>query len=60
MTEVILVRPGLITLFWNQHLFAWPADVLAAEDSSIRLASVTALASYRRAHHLVQRSSPLQ
>ena len=60
MTELILVRPDLTTLFWDEHEFAWPADVFAAEDSYIRLASVAALAAYRRADHHLHRSSACQ
>src|SRR5215218_6961176 len=29
MTELILVRPDLTTLFWNQQHFAWPVDIFA-------------------------------
>jgi hypothetical protein len=56
MTEVVLVRPDLTTLFWSQHQFAWPVDVFSAEEGSIRLASVAALAAYRRAYHRLPRS----
>jgi hypothetical protein len=60
MTELVLVRPDLTTLFWNRRHFVWPLDVFSAADSSIRLASVAALAAYRRAHHQLQPSTAHQ
>ena len=62
MTELILVRPhpgpAYITCFRDQVRYQWPADLLTANESGLRVASADAVRRYRADHHRIHAIAP--